>query len=97
MTSILLCLSMHSISMYARVITTRTEVTNIKAVIIDFRLLVAGCSFMCMHFVMFCSSPVKNEINMLSVSFNRNTIHLINKKPKQKQNTNYMIKTNEFR
>lgn len=80
MTSFLLCLSMHSISMYARVITARTEVTNIKAVMIDFRLLVAGCSFMSMHFVIFCSSPVKNEINMFSVSINRNTIYLINKK-----------------
>lgn len=35
---------------------------------------------MSMHFVIVCSSPVKNEINMLSVSFNRNTIYLINTK-----------------
>lgn len=86
MTSFLLCLSIHSIIMYARVITARTEVTNINAVIIDVRLLVEGGSLMSMHFVMFSSSPVKNEKKTcFQFVFNRNTIYLINKKkPKAK-------------
>lgn len=86
MTSFLLCLSIHSISMYARVITARTEVTNINAVIIDVRLLVEGGSLMSMHFVMFSSSPVKNDKKTcFQFVFNRNTIYLINKKkPKAK-------------
>lgn len=69
MTSFLMCLSLHSNNIYASVITARTEVTNINAVIIEFRLLVGGCSFVITHFVMFCSSPVKNVIKLLSACF----------------------------
>lgn len=65
----LLCLFIYSISMYVRVIIVRIEVININVVRIDCCLLVEGCFFMFMYFVMFCLLFVKNEINMFLVSF----------------------------